>query len=59
MARMEMLDGVTLRAVNAYSKTSFAEEPTLLFEFHGSEKGAVSVCGLVRPDGSAGTPCSP
>ena len=40
VARMEMLDSVTLRAVNAYSKTSFAEEPTLLFEFNGSRDGA-------------------
>lgn len=37
VARIELLDTLTVRAVNAYSKLSFAEKPLLLIEFHGSE----------------------
>jgi FAD/FMN-containing dehydrogenase len=40
VARMEMLDDVTIRAVNAYCGTALVEEATLLFEFSGSEKGS-------------------
>ncbi len=36
IARVEFVDEVMIRAINAYSKTSFLETPTLFIEFHGS-----------------------
>jgi D-lactate dehydrogenase (cytochrome) len=36
IARCELLDARTVRAVNAHSKLSLREEPLLLMEFHGS-----------------------
>ncbi|MGB0498517.1 MAG: FAD-binding oxidoreductase [Rubricella sp.] len=39
VARIELLDAVQVRAVNAYSKLSLPEAPLLLLEFHGSEAG--------------------
>ncbi len=37
VARIELLDKVAVRAVNAYSKLDLPESPLLLLEFHGSE----------------------
>lgn len=37
VARCEFLDAVQIKAVNAYSKTDYPEEPHLFFEFHGTE----------------------
>jgi D-lactate dehydrogenase (cytochrome) len=39
LARVEILDDVQMKAVNAYSKLDYPELTTLFFEFHGSEQG--------------------
>jgi len=38
VARVELLDEVQMDAVNKFSKLDYPVRPTLLFEFHGSEK---------------------
>jgi len=38
LARVEILDEAQIRAVNLFSKLTLPEVPTLLFEFHGSER---------------------
>ncbi|APX91121.1 FAD-binding oxidoreductase [Brevirhabdus pacifica] len=39
MARIELMDAMSVRAVNAYSGLSLPQTPLLLLEFHGSEAG--------------------
>ncbi|MEP2943858.1 MAG: FAD-linked oxidase C-terminal domain-containing protein [Hyphomicrobiales bacterium] len=39
VARIELLDAMQVKAVNAYSKLALREEPLLLLEFHGSVTG--------------------
>ena len=39
IARVELLDGNTIRMVNAYAKLGLTEAPMLLMEFHGSPAG--------------------
>ncbi|WP_397542283.1 FAD-linked oxidase C-terminal domain-containing protein [Roseovarius salis] len=39
MARIELVDTDSVRAVNAYADTALPERPHLLLEFHGSEAG--------------------
>jgi D-lactate dehydrogenase (cytochrome) len=39
MARIELMDEASVRAVNAWSRMNLAEKPHLLLEFHGSDSG--------------------
>src|SRR5262245_58258040 len=39
-ARMEIVDAVTIHAVNRHAKLALEEKPTLFLEFHGTEVGA-------------------
>ena len=48
IARSEALCATTMRAINAYSKTGYKEQPTLFLEFHGTERGVVEQAELVQ-----------
>jgi D-lactate dehydrogenase (cytochrome) len=48
IARSEALCATTMKAINAYSKTSYREQPTLFLEFHGSERGVIEQAELVQ-----------
>ncbi|PWV99164.1 D-lactate dehydrogenase (cytochrome) [Hoeflea marina] len=39
VARIELLDGLQMKACNAYSKLDYPEGPALFLEFHGSDAG--------------------
>lgn len=58
VARIELLDGVSIAAMNAYSNYSMAEVPTLFVEFHGTEQGvteqAETVGALCEENGGHG-----
>ena len=48
VARSELLCATTMTALNAYSKMSYREMPTLLLEFHGSEASVVEQAETVQ-----------
>ena len=53
VARIELLDALTVQAVNSYSNLGLPEKPLLLLEFHGSSAETTEqakVCGEIFAD---------
>ncbi|MBI4293255.1 MAG: FAD-binding protein [Betaproteobacteria bacterium] len=48
IARSEALCATTMRALNAYNKTRYREQPTLFLEFHGSHSSVEEQARLVQ-----------
>ena len=48
IARSEALCATTMKAINAYSKTSYREQPTLFLEFHGTQSSVEEQARLVQ-----------
>ncbi|MCL4798620.1 MAG: FAD-binding protein [Burkholderiales bacterium] len=47
VARIELLDDVMMRGVNAHAGFDYAERPTLFFEFHGTEAAVAEQAGML------------
>jgi D-lactate dehydrogenase (cytochrome) len=58
IARIELLDGMTMDAINRYSGLEYPVSPTLFLEFHGTEAGVreqAAIVGAIASDfGGAG-----
>ena len=48
IARVELLDGHTVRTVNQHTKLTLREQPMLLMEFHGSAAGVKEQAEIVQ-----------
>jgi D-lactate dehydrogenase (cytochrome) len=48
VTRVELLDALTIAAVNAYKETSYPEAPSLFLEFGGTEKGVAGELEAAR-----------
>jgi D-lactate dehydrogenase (cytochrome) len=48
VARIELLDTLTVRAINDYANLNFDETPLLLVEFHGSETAVAEYTDLFK-----------
>ena len=48
IARSELLSPTTIRAINMHCKMSHKEQPTIFFEFHGTEHGVAEQARLVQ-----------
>lgn len=58
MARMELVDELSVRSFNNYSKLGLTEAPMLFLEFHGTEAGVAEQVGRFKElaEGNGGGP---
>ncbi|MEO0344551.1 MAG: FAD-linked oxidase C-terminal domain-containing protein [Pseudomonadota bacterium] len=48
VARMELVDAISMKCINAYSKTDYPEEPHLFMEFHGTKASVTEQSQMVE-----------